>query len=116
MAAIFAEERLATGGCPLNGGQQQTVAASQSEQLLFGAGAKALFTDNLTAISFHESRRDNFSSAGGASIDQHDHRALKNCRLGSAVKRFQRFPFAAEVCARAPSLMKRFATATASVN
>ena len=53
MSTIFAEEGFAIRTRPLNSCEQETVAAAECKELLFGAGPETLLADYLTTISFN---------------------------------------------------------------
>ena len=52
MAAILSQEWFSVCRSPLDRGQEKPVATAQGKQLLFSAGAKTLFADDLPAVAF----------------------------------------------------------------
>src|ERR1043165_2091101 len=96
MSAIFTEEGLAIRACPLHGCKQESVATAQGKQLLLGAGAKTLLTDDLTAISFSQSRGDDFRRAGSAGVDHRDDWSGKQIHFWISGECFQRLSFASD--------------------
>src|ERR1044072_5614163 len=96
MSTIFTEEGLAIRTRPLDGCEQEAVSPAECKELLLCAGAKTLLANYLATITFNQSRGNNFSSAGSASVDHSDNRSGKKIYFGIRIECLESLSFTSD--------------------